>query len=161
MKKSVTLCLSILLMLAWPALSYAQLYVQQVIPYHDADRIDNRITSECNQLGERFSAYITQYADRNGVNVVRTGGDLASFPNHVEIEIESAISSGNAFMGHAKGISVYAVLYRNGKVVDKTTFFRSSNGGFMGGFKSSCSVLNRTVKALGKDIAQWLARHDK
>jgi hypothetical protein len=34
-------------------------------------------------------------------------------------------------------------------------------GGAFGGFKGSCSVLGRTVKALGKDIAQWLVQPAK
>ncbi len=29
-------------------------------------------------------------------------------------------------------------------------------GGLFAGFKGSCSVLGRTVKAIGKDIAEWL-----
>ena len=29
-------------------------------------------------------------------------------------------------------------------------------GGAFAGYKGSCSVLGRTVKAMGKDVAQWL-----
>jgi len=34
-------------------------------------------------------------------------------------------------------------------------------GGAFGGFKGNCSVLGRTVKALGEDIAGWLTHPDK
>jgi hypothetical protein len=34
-------------------------------------------------------------------------------------------------------------------------------GGAFGGFKGNCSVLGRTVRALGEDIAGWLAQPGK
>jgi hypothetical protein len=52
-------------------------------------------------------------------------------------------------------------LYQDGKEIGAFTGRRNSMGGAFGGFKGSCSVLGRTVKALGKDIAQWLVQPAK
>ena len=34
-------------------------------------------------------------------------------------------------------------------------------GGMFGDFKGSCSVLNRTAKVLGMDIAKWVIQEQK
>ena len=34
-------------------------------------------------------------------------------------------------------------------------------GGMFGGFKGSCSVLNRTAKVLGTDLAKWIIQEQK
>ena len=36
---------------------------------------------------------------------------------------------------------------------------RNSRGVFGGGFKGSCSILNRTVNALARDISKWLSNN--
>jgi len=33
---------------------------------------------------------------------------------------------------------------------------RLSGGGYFGAYRSSCSVLGRIARALGKDVANWL-----
>lgn len=154
MKKSI-LVLSALTALV-PAVSAAEIHIAEKIPYEDEGRIDHRITSECSEIGSRISQAIEKYAQEKQLNIVRDGKtDTATA--YADLKITSAMSAGNAFVGHAKGMSVYGELYQNGKLVHKTTFNRNSMGGMFGGFKGSCSVLYRTGNALGKDIANWLA----
>ena len=134
----------------------AEVHIEEAVPYEDAGRIDNRITSECTEIGSRIAQAAERYGQERGVTVVRdgrTGADVS----YAKLHITSAMSAGNAFIGHAKGMSVYGELYRNGVRVHQTTFNRNSSGGMFGGFKGSCSVMYRTANALGKDIAAWLA----
>ena len=67
-------------------------------------------------------------------------------------------SAGNAFIGHRKSASVKAELYQDGKLIDSADYTRNSSGGFLGGFKGSCSVLEHTVNTLGNDVAKWLKK---
>jgi hypothetical protein len=72
------------------------------------------------------------------------------------MEIVSARSWGNVFIGHSKAATVNGTLYNNGKKVASFTARRVSGGGMWGDFKGSCSVLNRVTKVVAKDIANWL-----
>lgn len=140
--------------------SAAEIYIAEQIPYQDESRIDHRITSECTKIGTVMSESIVKHAAAQGVTVVRSA-EPEKYDRYAKITIDSAMSSGNAFIGHAKGLSVYNELFQNGKVVHKTTMNRNSMGGMFGSFKSSCSVLYRTANVLGKDIAGWLAAQNK
>lgn len=136
--------------------SASEIHIAEKIPYEDEGRMDNRITSECTEIGTRLSQSIEKYGKDNGLVIVRDGSTDAGV-SYAKLQITSAMSAGNAFIGHAKGMSVYGEFYRNGEPVHKTTFNRNSMGGMFGGFKGSCSVLYRTANTLGKDIAGWLA----
>jgi hypothetical protein len=67
---------------------------------------------------------------------------------------------GNAFIGHSKYSRISGALYQDGDRVAGFRAVRASMGGAFAGYKGSCSVLGRTMKALGKDIAQWLTNPD-
>lgn len=157
MKKSIWLVLTALA----AASAQAEVRIAESIPYQDESMIDHRITSECTAIGSIMSESLAGTAQEKGIEVVRTADDLAAGGDYAKIEIVNAVSYGNAFIGHAKGITVSAELFRNGKSVHKTSFNRNSGGGFFGGFKGSCAVLNRTAKVLGKDMAVWLKQKSK
>ncbi|MDO5074204.1 MAG: hypothetical protein Q4D63_07370 [Neisseria animaloris] len=142
--------------LAAASASATEIHIAHSIPYQDESRIDRRITSECTKIGEFMSESVAKNAAKQGITVVRTAEDLSGQHTYAKIEIDSAVSAGSAYIGHSKSISIYAELIENGEVVRKTSLMRHSGGGFMGGFKGSCAVLNRTANVLGKDIAKWL-----
>ena len=116
------------------------------------------IVSECLEVGSIMSKSLQETAAKSDVTVVRDGKKQGTY---ADIAITSAMSAGNAFIGHAKGMAVSATLYVDGKQVNKKTFTRNSSGGMFGAYKSSCAVLNRTSKVLGSDIAQWVVREQK
>lgn len=159
MKAKSILFLSLLIP-AWA--SAAEIHIAQSIPYEDESRIDHRITSECKEIGTTFSQSIEKFGTQKKLTIIRdpNGSDLSANQTYAVITIDSAMSAGNAFAGHAKGLSARGELFKNGQSVHKTSFSRNSRGGFFGGFKSSCSVLNRTANALGKDVAGWLAEQN-
>ncbi len=55
-------------------------------------------------------------------------------------------------------MTIRAEMLKGGAVVGTTVLTRSSSGGVFGGFKGTCSILDRVAGALGKDVAVWLAR---
>lgn len=144
--------------LVLPSWSFAAdpIVVPKPVPFADDDAIAGNIKREC-QLGEHLADHIAEFA--NAQNIATTfaadakpdaGGQV------LEVQIKDAGSSGNAFLGHRKSTLVVGKLYRNGEVVGSFRDRRDSMGGAFGDFKGSCSVLGRTVKAIGQDIAEWL-----
>jgi hypothetical protein len=130
--------------------------VQSVIPFKKGSMVALNIRQEC-KIDKQLPDYLVEYAEDYGVPVVQQPqvSDKTS-GRALVLEITNAVSSGNAFIGHRKFTSVAGALYDNGNKQAAFTAARVSSGGFFGGFKGSCSVLGRTVKVLGKDIANWL-----
>jgi len=131
--------------------------VPQSVPYAEDNEIAGKIKSEC-RLGQQLGEYIIEYARAKNIATEPMADTNKSMPGRVlVVEIRDAVSEGNAFLGHHKSTSVRGALYQDGEPVAKFRGRRNSMGGFGAGFKGSCSVLGRTVKALGEDIVQWLA----
>ena len=130
------------------------IWINSDIGYDKAAKIDQTILSEC-ELSTKLSYYVKIYSDEAGVGVLQVGNNKKK-SNRLELVIVDAISSGNAFLGHRKYSKVKGILYKHGKKVAQFTAARMSGGGMFAGFKGSCSVLGRTVDAIGEDIAGWL-----
>lgn len=132
------------------------LQVQRPVPYSEDGDIADNIKQEC-KINEQLADFILEYAKKNGIEVTFTGGPVDTAAGRaLDVRITNAISMGNAFMGHQKGTTVAGTLYENGQKVASFKARRHSMGGAFAGYKGSCSVLGRTVKAIGEDIAGWL-----
>lgn len=130
--------------------------IASVIPYKKGAPIAANILRECT-LNSQLSEFIQSYGKDNNIGVARTPRiNKKEKGNILHVEIVNAVSQGNAFLGHRKFTQVKGTLFNSGKKVAGFTAARFSGGGFFGGYKGSCSVLGRTVKTLGKDIAGWL-----
>lgn len=125
--------------------------------FHDAVVIPEKIKSECTDLGLNFSQSTKKYLEETGwqASLAENVEAMASGAS-VKLEINNAMSAGNAFIGHQKSVAITAYLYRDGQLVDTYRGTRNSSGGFGAGFKSSCDVLYRTVNTLGNDVAKWV-----
>lgn len=142
--------------LAGPALADT-VRVASRTPYAEDAEISSKIRTECVQLQTQLPAFTAQFGKEFGVSVALADGVSPQDGGRVlELEIYEAVSMGNAFIGHQKYSKVRGTLYQDGRKVASFKGMRNSMGGAFGGYKGSCSVLGRTVKALGKDIAQWL-----
>jgi hypothetical protein len=129
--------------------------IPQNIEYYDVNIIQDNVVRECATLGADLSSYVAQNLESTGYAVKRVPpAEMSSGPS-IDVKIMNLMSAGNAFTGHKKNVSVSAKIQNDGKVTDSKSFTRSSMGGFAAGFKSSCAVLDRTVEALGRDIANW------
>ena len=126
-------------------------------PFAADNDIRKKITNNCTTLGAKLSSFTQSFAEKNGVVVQLVDSvDTAAAGRVLELEIDQAVSQGNAFIGHRKFVGVRGTLWEDGQRVATFDGERSSGGGFAAGYKSSCAVLGRCVKALGKDIAAWL-----
>ena len=129
--------------------------------YYDEKIIPSNIRTECSELGEQFSQATKKYLESNNwkVNLDDDAGKTSKGTS-IKLQITNALSSGNAFIGHRKSVTILAELYKDGKLIDSYTTSRNSSGGFAGGFKGSCSILHRCVNTLGSDVAKWLKKNN-
>jgi hypothetical protein len=126
-------------------------------PYGEEAEIPHKVRSECVKLGEQLPAYTREFGAAFGVSVELVPAIDPTAPGRVlHVEIVDAVSMGNAFIGHQKYARIEGTLYEDGEKIASFKGRRNSMGGAFAGYKGSCSVLGRTMKALGKDIADWL-----
>jgi hypothetical protein len=124
--------------------------IQSTIPYAADAKVAQKVRNECVELGAEFG-------EKYEVEVQLSDTlDPSAKGRVLQMEITEAVSQGNAFIGHRKFSSARGTLYENGEKVASFEALRQSGGGAFAGYKGSCSVLGRTVKAMGKDVAQWL-----
>jgi hypothetical protein len=129
-------------------------------PYQNIKRIPKNVTEQCTKIGDKVSRFTQEFGTKMNVKFKRAKKiSKKAKGNNLVIEIIDAVSSGNAFIGHRKSITIEAYLYKNGKLVDNISRTRNTSGGFAAGFKSSCDVLGRSAKTLGSDIATWVKRY--
>lgn len=133
--------------------------INRAIPYA-RDNIPDNILREC-KLDVNYSTYVTKYGRKYGINIKQVDKiDVTKKGTYLDLKIVGAVSSGNAFMGHRKAVNIIATLYQDGKKLNSTKQSRASGGGFGGGFKGSCSVLNHVVHTLGSDVVKWVKKYN-
>lgn len=131
--------------------------IKPVIPYGKDSIIQASIRKEC-MIQSQLAEFVKEYSVKEDVNVVLDTKANKNSEYFLDLEIVGAVSKGNAFLGHNKSTRVKGVLYKEGNKIASFSGFRHSSGGFGAGFKGSCSVLGRTVDALGEDISVWLKK---
>lgn len=130
------------------------IYVKSIIPYSSNNRIADNIKTECT-INQQLADFIKQYASEKGLKVEFKNN--ASYNDlKLIVEITDAMSSGGAFRGHNKFVTISGKLVKGNKSYGSFDAARISGGGFWGAYKSSCAVLGRTVEALGRDVSNWL-----
>ena len=135
----------------------AEVRMVNVVPYSEHAEIAENVRRECVQIQEQLAHFTREYAAGNGITINLLDEVSSSDPGRVLlIEIDDAVSSGNAFTGHRKFTRISGELYQDGERIAGFKGRRNSGGGAFGGYKGSCSVLGRTVKVLGRDVAGWL-----
>ena len=128
--------------------------MQGPVPFAEDNDISDAIKTEC-KIGEVLANSV-KASSQVPVELSAEAPDKAS-GRVLQVEIVDAVSMGNAFMGHQKFTKVRGTLFQDGEKVAAFKARRNSMGGAFAGFKGSCTVLDRTVKVLGEDIAGWLA----
>ncbi len=129
--------------------------LQKAIPWGPG-AADDKVKAECPEVTTKLSDFATEHGKTIGVEFAQVPAvDTKAKGGVLVIQITNMHSGGNAFIGHNKSTTIKAQLYKDGVLIDSTDLTRSSGGGIGAGFKSSCSVLGRTVKTLGEDVAAW------
>jgi hypothetical protein len=132
--------------------------VQKPVGINEDADVPKAVLNEC-KLESELPDAIADKAKETGTAVTFAEKVSGAEPGRVLwMEITDVSADGNAFMGHHKAMTVKGKLYEGGNVVGSFKDRRVSMGGAFGGFKGNCAVLVRTAKAIGEDIAQWLAK---
>jgi hypothetical protein len=133
-----------------------KLYVQTPAGYDKDASINAKVKEEC--AVENRVAYFVAEAAKGSFEIVpsKTLADAGS-GKALTLTILNVHGVGGGAWSGAKSITVQGTLKEGGKVLGSFNARRSSGGGAFGGYKGTCSILERCAKALGKDVAQWLA----
>lgn len=129
--------------------------LQTPVPYAQDNDVSDAIKKECH-LGEKLADFVK--AGSSAPVELTSQAPKRGSGRVLEMEISDAVSMGNAFMGHQKFVKAKGTLFENGKKIASFKARRNSMGGAFGGFKGSCAVLGRTVRAIGTDVGKWLAK---
>ena len=130
--------------------------VQRPVPYSEDGDVQEKVRNEC-KIDEQLADFLKESAGENGLEIQFSEGPVDPAKGRVlDLRITSAISMGNAFIGHQKSTAIAGTLYENGRKIASFKARRNSMGGAFAGYKGSCAVLGRTVKVLGEDVAKWL-----
>lgn len=156
MRHSMRAAAAALLCCATPAMA-AEIHVQDPVPFSESSIIADNIKAEC-RMGAQLATALGSNAPAHGNTIVFSAEPVnTAHGRALALELVEAQSAGNAFSGHFKSAAVRGVLYQDGQKVATVTARRTSRGGAFAGFKGSCDVLERTVNAIGSDLATWLA----
>ena len=140
-----------------PFASFADpLLVSPSADYSATSTVAENIKTECTLPAAQTESVL---AALNASGITAQAAPSAAVPakgRFLKLEITSAVSAGNMFLGHRKQVTTAAHLFVNGKEIAQTSKTRDSGGGYFGGYKSSCGVLQRCTNTLGKDIAEWV-----
>jgi hypothetical protein len=140
-----------------PFASFADpLLVSPSADFSPTGSVPENIKTECKLPGAQTESVL---AALNAAGISAQAAPSAAVPakgRFLKLEITSAISAGNMFMGHKKQVTTAAHLFQNGKEIAQTSKTRDSMGGAFAGYRGSCSVLHRCTNTLGKDIAEWV-----
>ncbi len=135
-------------------LSGKTIYIKPLVDYSPKSNVPRNIKEECT-LPKALSNNIVKNSLNNGLNV-RVKRKIKRNNLQLKVQIEEAVSAGNAFTGHNKFVVISGAIVKGKKVYYTFEAARLSGGGYFGAYRSSCSVLGRIAKALGKDVAIWL-----
>lgn len=128
----------------------------RAVPYADSADIAKKIKTECTDLQTKLAIFIQESAAKQGITVELSDDPSKASGKVLQIEIYDAVSEGNPFIGHHKSTKVRGTLIENGQKIASFKAMRQSMGGAFANYKGSCSVLGRTIQALGQDISVWL-----
>ncbi len=130
--------------------------VSQAVPYMPNSGATLAVKREC-IIDSQLPEFIESYASDYDIAVVRDGRQVKQGKGKVlELAFSQVYGFGGGAWSGAKSVTVKGTLKENGKTIGTFIGTRFSGGGMFGGFKGTCSILGRCVKALGNDIARWL-----
>lgn len=130
------------------------IYIKPLVRYSPRSNVQRNIKEECT-LPKALSDNIVKNSINNGLDV-RVERNVGKNRFELKVQIEQAVSAGNAFVGHNKFVAISGAIVKGNKVYYTFDAARLSGGGYFGAYRSSCSVLGRIARALGKDVAIWL-----
>lgn len=136
------------------ALTGKTVYMKAMVPYSSQSRVAQNIKTECT-IDKQISDYILEKSAEMGIKIV-VKNKISANELELKLQIDDAVSQGGGMRGHNKYVAISGQIVKGKTGYQSFKAARMSGGGFYGAYKSSCSVLGRTTKALGNDVALWL-----
>jgi hypothetical protein len=127
--------------------------VPRSIPFSSNAAVPDAVRSQC-ELQTKVPEFIAQSA---GSSVELADGVSRKAGRVLEMEITEVHAPGGGAFSGPKWMTVNGTLYDRGKQIGSFRAKRFSSGGAFGAFKGSCAIIGRCAKAIGQDIAGWLA----
>ena len=133
----------------------APVYLETPVTYAPNAGIVDKVKEEC-KPDEMFAREASPFFAKLSQGEGTVAADAATRDqSRVRVQITHVMGVGGGAWSGPKSMSIEATLVENGKAVRTTKLTRSTTGGAFGGFKGTCSLVERCAKALGKDVAQW------
>lgn len=131
--------------------------VQKSIPFAETADVRESVRKQCN-LQTKTPAFVQEFGPRFGVEV-RLVEDLdrADAPRKLELAITRIHSPGGGGFGGTRWMQVEGTLTENGRTVGSVASRRLTTGGYFAMYKSTCDIIGRSSRAIGEDLARWLA----
>ena len=156
--RKLVLFLTAVIFVSWSLDGVAEDTVYNVVspvPFADDSGATGKVMDECT-LDTRLPQFIAEAARRGVKVVVGPAPEDGAAGKFLYIEITHILGPGGGAWSGPKSVSVKGELIENGEVIGSFIGSRFSTGGAFAGYKGTCSILGRCIKALGKDIAGWL-----
>ncbi|EHP41592.1 hypothetical protein OR16_18851 [Cupriavidus basilensis OR16] len=139
------------------AFAASPVLLETPVTYAAGASVVDQVKSECqieNMLTTRVGDVLRK-RNKTGDGTVASTGD-ANGAQVLRLQITHILGVGGGAWTGPKAITVTADLLEGGKVIRNTKINRWSVGGMWGGFKGTCSILDRTAVAIGKDLGRWV-----
>jgi hypothetical protein len=130
--------------------------VLRTIPFSAESGASQNVQDEC-QLQTKVPQFLGSFSK----SVELVDGPLGTDGRVLELEISQVHAPGGGAWSGAKSMTVKGTLRENGEEIGTFIATRYSGGGAFGGYKGTCGIVGRCAKAIGKDIAGWLAKPGK
>ena len=138
------------------SLAAGTLNLQKKASYSKDLSVPSAVKAECG-LENKVVEFVQSSASGNFDKVVLVNDPEKSAGKSLAMKITGIAGTGGGAYTGAKFITVDGTLRENGKVTGTFRATRYSSGGAFGGYKGTCAILGRCAKAIGSDVAKWLA----
>ena len=142
----------------WSPASIAEDAVFNVVspvPFAEDSGATGNVKDECT-LETRLPQFIAEAAKRGVKVVIGPAPEEGAEGKYLYLEFTHVLGAGGGAWSGPKSVTAKGELIENGEVIGSFISSRFSTGGAFGGYKGTCSILGRCIKAMGKDIAAWL-----
>lgn len=151
-----TTLFAVSLSLPCTGLAAGSITISKQAPFAPQLSVPDAVRAECG-LTTKLPEFVKENVDKTFDNVTLADGVSAKTPGQaLSLKIVDLAGAGGGAWSGPKFVTVEGTLWENGKVKGTFTATRYSSGGAFGGYKGTCAILGRCVKAIGKDVGGWL-----
>jgi len=126
--------------------------VSRSIPFAPEARVREPVREQC-ELQTKTPSFIREFGPDYGVEV-RLVEDLARTDVDRRLHLEITGIHAPAGGGFAGGMWMQV---EGGRTVATVASRRITSGGYFAQFKGTCDIVGRCSRAIGRDLARWLA----